>query len=392
MTKCIQAISGCTRGEITPAQSYMVILGFRPKAPAVKEQPVKAAEVSKENSNRDASTHYKNKKVGDAQQTKPKTQNQPKAHHFKPAAAPVSSNWKRLKSMKALTANDLKNSSSNGGKVVSDSEWFGVKDVEEFVAGTEDQILRENVSTASLFPPAPRGISEEKLKQPCKFIALDCEMVGTGLKGYESILARVSVVNFHGHVLMDVYVRPTRKVVDYRTAVSGVTAGHLTPSKDDPSVNIFGQPLLGLPELQERLVPLLHERIVVGHALNNDFAALLLSSNHPRKLIRDTSRYKPFRALASGRSPSLKMLAARILGVKIQGSSHDSVDDARIAMLLYRAVKGQWENLIFTRGDRKTASSTGSSSKRRRHRDTESDESETDETGTASDIFNSILQ
>lgn len=391
MTKFIIQIYGCSGGVLTPAHSFMVILGFRPKAPAVKEQPVKAAEVGKENIHRDASSKIINKKSVDAQKTtKPKPQNQPKAHHYKPAAAPVSSNWKRLKSMKVLTADDLKNNSNNS-KVVSDAEWFGVKDVEEFVAGTEDQILRENVSTASLFPPAPSGISEEKLKQPCKFIALDCEMVGTGLKGYESILARVSVVNFHGHVLMDVYVRPTRKVVDYRTAVSGVTAGHLSPSKDDPSVNIFGQPLLGLPELQERLVPLLHERIVVGHALNNDFSALLLSSNHPRKFIRDTSRYKPFRALAGGRSPSLKMLAARILGVKIQGSSHDSVDDARIAMLLYRAVKGQWENLIFTRGDRKTANTSGSS-KRRRHRDADSGESETDETGTSSDIFNSILQ
>ena len=220
----------------------MVILGFRPKAPpAVKEPPVKAEVLSKENIQHDyAASNTKNsRRRVDTLETKPKSQNQPKVHHYKPVAAPVSSNWKRMKSMNVLTANDLKNSNSNGGKVVSDAEWFGVKDVEEFVAGTEDQILRENVSTASLFPPAPCGISEEKLKLPCKFIALDCEMVGTGLKGYESILARVSVVNFHGHVLMDVYVRPTRKVIDYRTAVSGVTAGHLTPSKDDSSVNIL---------------------------------------------------------------------------------------------------------------------------------------------------------
>ena len=201
-------------------------------------------------------------------------------------------------------------------------------------------------------------------------MALDCEMVGTGLKGFESILARVSVVNFHGIELMDVYVKPTRKVVDYRTAVSGVTAGHLCAAKEDPSVNIYGDPLLTLPELQARLIPLLHERIVVGHALNNDFAALLLSSNHPRRLIRDTSRYTPFRALANGRSPSLKMLAARILGVRIQSSAHDSVDDARVAMLLYRSVKSQWENAIFTR---KTGSNPAKKSKRRRGSDSDAE-------------------
>ena len=70
-------------------------------------------------------------------------------------------------------------------------------------------------------------------------------MVGIGYRRYEGVLAHVSVVNFHGRVLMDVYVRPTRKVVDYRMAVSGVTAGHLTQSKDDflhfyyKSVNVF---------------------------------------------------------------------------------------------------------------------------------------------------------
>lgn len=330
----------------------MVILGFRPKvehaATTKKENAIPS--VSKSDYPMSSKSSVPKPSVSKAPVSKASVSKHTaaKPSKFSKPAVSVSSNWKRMKSLNVLTKSDL-SANASGNKIVSDAEWFGVKDVAEFAAGTEDQILRENVSTASLFPPPPTGISAEKLKQPCKFVALDCEMVGTGLKGFESILARVSVVNFHGIELMDVYVKPTRKVVDYRTAVSGVTAGHLTAAKEDPSVNIYGQPLLTLPELQARLVPLLHERIVVGHALNNDFAALLLSSNHPRRLIRDTSRYKPFRALANGRSPSLKMLAARILGVRIQSNAHDSVDDARIAMLLYRAVKSQWENAIFTR-------------------------------------------
>lgn len=52
-------------------------------------------------------------------------------------------------------------------------------------------------------------------------------MVGVGPNGYESALARVSIVNFHGHTLMDEYVRPREYVTDYRTDVSGITKEHL---------------------------------------------------------------------------------------------------------------------------------------------------------------------
>jgi RNA exonuclease 4 len=48
-------------------------------------------------------------------------------------------------------------------------------------------------------------------------------MVGVGPEGKSSILARVSIVNYYGEVLMDKYVTPTERVVDYRTFVSGIT-------------------------------------------------------------------------------------------------------------------------------------------------------------------------
>lgn len=55
-----------------------------------------------------------------------------------------------------------------------------------------------------------------------KVVAMDCEMVGVGMNGKDSILARVSIVNQHGKVLYDKFVKPTEEVVDYRTAVSGI--------------------------------------------------------------------------------------------------------------------------------------------------------------------------
>ena len=47
-------------------------------------------------------------------------------------------------------------------------------------------------------------------------------MVGVGPNGKESVLARVSIVNYHGAVQMDEYVRPKERVVDYRTEFSGI--------------------------------------------------------------------------------------------------------------------------------------------------------------------------
>lgn len=68
--------------------------------------------------------------------------------------------------------------------------------------------------------------------------------------------------------------------------------------------------------------------------------------NHPRNSIRDTSNYPVFRKLNSGKKPSLKLLASSILGMEIQESSHCSVTDASIAMLLYKRHRDDWEKSL----------------------------------------------
>ena len=61
-------------------------------------------------------------------------------------------------------------------------------------------------------------------------------MVGVGPNGSESSLARVSLVNFHGAVILDEFVRQRERVTDYRTLVSGVretdmiNGTHIIPS------------------------------------------------------------------------------------------------------------------------------------------------------------------
>ena len=164
--------------------------------------------------------------------------------------------------------------------------------------------------------------------KPGRYIALDCEMVGIGPDGEESALARVSIVNFHGHVLMDEYVRPKERVTDFRTEVSGITPHHLKNAKEFCAV-------------QKMVDELIHGRTLVGHGLINDLEVLLLS--HPRHLVRDTAHYKPFRKIANGRTPSLRNLVKHFLKREIQDSHHSSVEDARAVMDLYKLVKDEWE-------------------------------------------------
>lgn len=77
--------------------------------------------------------------------------------------------------------------------------------------------------------PRPHKVNLEPWFPPrlTKALAMDCEMVGVGPKGEESIVARVSLVNQHGRCVYDKHVKPTQPVTDYRTAVSGVRPADL---------------------------------------------------------------------------------------------------------------------------------------------------------------------
>ena len=56
---------------------------------------------------------------------------------------------------------------------------------------------------------------------------------------------------------------------------------------------------------------------------DNAFQVLYL--DHPRKKVRDTSRYRGFRRLFQGKTPSLKKLTGKVLGVNVQEGEHNSV-------------------------------------------------------------------
>ncbi|GAB7362228.1 hypothetical protein MBLNU230_g2253t1 [Neophaeotheca triangularis] len=176
--------------------------------------------------------------------------------------------------------------------------------------------------------------------KPGKYLSLDCEMVGTGPPPHsDSLLARASVVNYHGQQIYDSYVLPPQneKITDYRTFVSGIKPSHLRPGVARP-----------FPEVQEQIADLLQGRVLVGHALRNDLRVLMLG--HPARDIRDTSRYAGFRVESKGKPPALRVLVERELGWEgFQRGEHSSLEDARAAMGLWRKEKGGFEEEVRRR-------------------------------------------
>ncbi|MGH0137075.1 UNVERIFIED_CONTAM: hypothetical protein FKN15_007658 [Acipenser sinensis] len=100
------------------------------------------------------------------------------------------------------------------------------------------------------------------------------------------------------------------------------------------------------------ILQILKGRVVVGHALHNDFRAL--GYDHPREMTRDTSRQRLLRLRAGlpvRASVSLRNLTKKLLNRDIQvgREGHCSVEDATAAMELYRLVEVQWEQEALSR-------------------------------------------
>ncbi|KAI2619187.1 ribonuclease H-like domain-containing protein [Hypoxylon sp. NC1633] len=198
---------------------------------------------------------------------------------------------------------------------------------------TEDLAEAYNLgikSNASLEAAGPPRVNEGLAPgiEVGKYVALDCEMVGIGDEGRESALARVSLVDFHGRQVYDSFVRPREYVTDWRTHITGLTPRMLPSARD-------------FSEVQATVADLLKTRIVVGHDIRHDLAALELG--HPSGHIRDTARFAGYRKYGHGPKPALRVLAREVLGVEIQTGHHSSIEDARVAMLLFRKKKSDFD-------------------------------------------------
>ena len=244
------------------------------------------------------------------------------AKHFETNAAASSASLARWATDNDISANDL---AAAYGAAVSSTVAPGVQ---------------------SITGKINEGLS--KTAEAGKYIAIDCEMVGVGPRPEEeSALARVSIVNFHGDQLYDSFVLPKETVTDFRTKVSGITSALLQDAR-------------GLEVVQADVAKLLDGKVLVGHSLRNDLDALLLG--HPKRDMRDTSKYPGYRKLAGGGTPGLKKLAQLVLGLSIQEGEHSSLEDARAAMLLFKKEKVGFDKEHISRwgSDRRQQDFTGS--------------------------------
>ncbi|XP_005103191.1 RNA exonuclease 4 [Aplysia californica] len=174
------------------------------------------------------------------------------------------------------------------------------------------------------------------------YVGLDCEMVGVGPKGKKSVLGRCSIVDYDGRVIYDKFVRPSEFITDFRTRWSGIR----------PSNMRSATPIdLALREIKECL----EDKIVVGHAVYNDFKVLQL--HPPAHQVRDTASCRQLSEWAGqpARCNGLKKLAAAVLGREIQlgRQGHCSVEDARASLDLFKYARTRWEPTLLRAWEKK---------------------------------------
>ncbi|CAG04558.1 unnamed protein product, partial [Tetraodon nigroviridis] len=183
---------------------------------------------------------------------------------------------------------------------------------------------------------SPSGAAPPSAGIPSKYLALDCEMVGSGPKGSVSQLGRCSVVSYDGDVVYDKFIKPPVPVTNYRTRWSGIRPRNLANATPYAAA-------------RKEILRLLAGKVVIGHAVHNDFK--VLSYCHPPALTRDTSRIPLLNAkagLAATECASLKRLTKAIFNRDIQTGKggHSSVEDARATMELYKVVEVEWEKQL----------------------------------------------
>ncbi|KAE8289241.1 Interferon-stimulated 20 kDa exonuclease-like 2 [Larimichthys crocea] len=187
-------------------------------------------------------------------------------------------------------------------------------------------------SSSNSHTQTPTGI-------PTKYLAIDCEMVGSGPKGSINQLARCSIVSYEGDVVYDKFIKPSMPVTDYRTRWSGIRRSDLVNATP-------------YAEARKEILRLLMGKVVIGHAIHNDFK--VLGYSHPGSQTRDTSRIPLLNQKAgfpANECASLKRLTKAIFNREIQTGrkGHSSVEDARATMELYKVVEQEWERQLASK-------------------------------------------
>ncbi|EJU01192.1 hypothetical protein DACRYDRAFT_53439, partial [Dacryopinax primogenitus] len=157
--------------------------------------------------------------------------------------------------------------------------------------------------------------------------------IGPG--GTVPMLARATIVDFRGQMLLDTYVQPTAPITNYRTYTTGITAELL-----------YNESALPFDRVQATIGEIVRDRFIIGYTLWWDFS--ILGIRHPAKDTRDVGLYLPFRA-ALGQPNNvlgLPTLVWHFMRRRIAMRVHDSAENARAALDLYRSNAQQWEGFV----------------------------------------------
>lgn len=164
--------------------------------------------------------------------------------------------------------------------------------------------------------------SEQSNQEKHDILAFDCELIFTtaGMS-----LARITVLEESGKVVLDRFVRPKSAVLDYNTRFSGIRASDI-PAEGTGSLEAARNALGSLMK---------PNTVLIGHGLENDLRAIRLI--HTRivdsVLLFPHRKGLPFRM--SLRELALVHLKRHIqMGDEISG--HDAEEDARAALDLIR--------------------------------------------------------
>ncbi|KAF8640406.1 hypothetical protein AX17_000073 [Amanita inopinata Kibby_2008] len=146
------------------------------------------------------------------------------------------------------------------------------------------------------------------------------------------MVARVSVTDYRGDVILDTYVRPTHRVEDYRTAETGIQHSDLA------NAPFFH-------DVQRRVANIIQGKVIIGHRLWDFLSVLGLI--HPAIDTRDLALFRPLRKKLKSRTIiGLPTLVHLFMGRNVGLDYENSVELARASLDLFRSVEDLFEGII----------------------------------------------